>query len=103
MRKVATYFVEALARRIYRLYPKLPQDLPVFRYLLKMHFYETCLYLKFAHFKANQAILEAFVGKKKVYVIDFSMKQGMQCTTLMQALALRPGGPPTFRLTGIGL
>ncbi|KAL4586723.1 hypothetical protein LXL04_011367 [Taraxacum kok-saghyz] len=102
MRKVATYFAEALARRIYRLPPQTPQDFPAFQDLLQMHFYETCPYLKFAHFTANQAILEAFAGKKKVHVIDFSMKQGMQWPALMQALALRPGGPPTFRLTGIG-
>ncbi|CAH1451195.1 unnamed protein product [Lactuca virosa] len=62
MRKVATYFAEALARRIYRLYPKTPQDSPAFQDLLQMHFYETCPYLKFAHFTANQAILEAFAG-----------------------------------------
>ncbi|KAJ6431701.1 hypothetical protein OIU84_019057 [Salix udensis] len=68
----------------------------------KIHFYETCPYLKFAHFTANQAILEAFEGKKRVHVIDFSMNQGMQWPALMQALALRPGGPPAFRLTGIG-
>ncbi|KAI3817286.1 hypothetical protein L1987_11075 [Smallanthus sonchifolius] len=102
MRKVAAYFAEALARRIYRLYPSSQRDSPAFQDLLQMHFYETCPYLKFAHFTANQAILEAFSGKNKVHVIDFSMKQGMQWPALMQALALRPGGPPTFRLTGIG-
>ncbi|KAL8224401.1 hypothetical protein R6Q57_019876 [Mikania cordata] len=102
MRKVATYFAEALARRIYRLYPKSPNDSPAFKDSLQMHFYETCPYIKFAHFTANQAILEAFAGKKKVHVIDFSMKQGMQWPALLQALALRPGGPPAFRLTGIG-
>ncbi|XP_052187565.1 DELLA protein GAI1-like [Diospyros lotus] len=101
MRKVATYFAEALARRIYRLYPENPQD-SAFSDLLQMHFYESCPYLKFAHFTANQAILEAFASKRHVHVIDFSMKQGMQWPALMQALALRPGGPPTFRLTGIG-
>ncbi|KAL6505813.1 DELLA protein gai1 [Orobanche hederae] len=101
MRKVATYFAEALARRIYRLYPENPQD-SAFTDLLEMHFYETCPYLKFAHFTANQAILEAFAGKNSVHVIDFSMKQGMQWPALLQALALRPGGPPSFRLTGIG-
>lgn len=69
---------------------------------LQMHFYESCPYLKFAHFTANQAILEAFSGKNKVHVIDFSMNQGMQWPALMQALALRPEGPPIFRLTGIG-
>ncbi|XAR73530.1 hypothetical protein NMG60_11007520 [Bertholletia excelsa] len=67
-----------------------------------MHFYETCPYLKFAHFTANQAILGALEGASRVHVIDFSLKQGMQWPALMQALALRPGGPPAFRLTGIG-
>ncbi|KAF3591721.1 hypothetical protein DY000_02024930 [Brassica cretica] len=106
MRKVATYFAEALARRIYRLSPpqtqidhSLSDTLQMHFY---MHFYETCPYLKFAHFTANQAILEAFEGKKRVHVIDFSMNQGLQWPALMQALALREGGPPSFRLTGIG-
>ncbi|KAK6931602.1 Transcriptional factor DELLA, N-terminal [Dillenia turbinata] len=101
MRKVAMYFAEALARRIYRVNPHNPLD-TTFPDLLQMHFYESCPYLKFAHFTANQAILEAFANKKRVHVIDFSMKQGMQWPALMQALALRPGGPPSFRLTGIG-
>ncbi|CAK7326765.1 unnamed protein product [Dovyalis caffra] len=101
MRKVATYFAEALARRIYKLHPQNSIDHSLAD-ILQIHFYETCPYLKFAHFTANQAILEAFEGKKRVHVIDFSMNQGMQWPALMQALALRPGGPPAFRLTGIG-
>lgn len=101
MRKVATCFAEALTCRIYKVCPSVPYDESVSDEL-QMHFYETCPYLKFAHFTANQAILEAFNGKKKVHVIDFSMKQGMQWPALMQALALRPEGPPLFRLTGIG-
>ncbi|KAJ0240503.1 DELLA protein RGA [Hirschfeldia incana] len=102
MRKVATYFAEALARRIYRLSPPRTQIDSSLSDTLQTHFYETCPYLKFAHFTANQAILEAFEGKKKVHVIDFSMSQGLQWPALMQALALREGGPPSFRLTGIG-
>ncbi|ESW28497.1 hypothetical protein PHAVU_003G291500 [Phaseolus vulgaris] len=98
MRKVATYFAEALARRIYRVFP-LQQSLSD---SLQIHFYETCPYIKFAHFTANQAILEAFQGKSRVHVIDFGINQGMQWPALLQALALRPGGPPAFRLTGIG-
>lgn len=101
MRKVATFFAEALARRIYRLRPENPLDHSVSD-RLQMHFYESCPYLKFAHFTANQAILEAFEGKKRVHVIDFSMNRGMQWPALIQALALRPNGPPAFRLTGIG-
>ncbi|PKA53513.1 DELLA protein DWARF8 [Apostasia shenzhenica] len=103
MRKVAGFFAEALARRIYRLYPRPDCSLgSAFSDILQMHFYESCPYLKFAHFTANQAILEAFAGCRRVHVIDFSMKQGMQWPALMQALALRPGGPPSFRLTGFG-
>ncbi|KAG0471353.1 hypothetical protein HPP92_015899 [Vanilla planifolia] len=103
MRKVAGFFAEALARRIYRLHPLQDNSLDsAFSDILYMHFYESCPYLKFAHFTANQAILEAFTGCRRVHVIDFSMKQGMQWPALMQALALRPGGPPSFRLTGIG-
>ncbi|CAN8266912.1 unnamed protein product [Cochlearia groenlandica] len=102
MRKVAIYFAEALARRIYRLSPPQNQIDHSLSDTLQMHFYETCPYLKFAHFTANQAILEAFEGKKRVHVIDFSINQGLQWPALMQALALREGGPPIFRLTGIG-
>ncbi|NP_001413667.1 putative transcription factor GRAS family [Medicago truncatula] len=97
MRKVATYFAEGLARRIYGVFPQHSVSDS-----LQIHFYETCPNLKFAHFTANQAILEAFQGKSSVHVIDFSINQGMQWPALMQALALRPGGPPAFRLTGIG-
>ncbi|CAI0450922.1 unnamed protein product [Linum tenue] len=96
MRKVATYFAEALARRIYKIYPQDCLD-PSYSDTLEMHFYETCPYLKFAHFTANQAILEAFATANRVHVIDFGLKQGMQWPALMQALALRPGGPPAFR------
>lgn len=101
MRKVATYFAEALARRIYGIYPQELLD-SSYADVLQMHFYETCPYLKFAHFTANQAILEAFATANRVHVIDFGLKQGMQWPALIQALALRPGGPPAFRLTGIG-
>ena len=81
MQKVAIYFVEALARRIYELYPQNPLNQSLFD-ILQMHFYETYTYLKFAHFTTNQAILEAFEGKKRVHVIDFSMNQGMQWPSL---------------------
>ncbi|KAK3146331.1 hypothetical protein QOZ80_3BG0264730 [Eleusine coracana subsp. coracana] len=104
MRKVAAYFGEALARRVYRFRPAADSSLldAAFADLLHAHFYESCPYLKFAHFTANQAILEAFAGCRRVHVVDFGIKQGMQWPALLQALALRPGGPPSFRLTGVG-
>ncbi|KAG6516516.1 DELLA protein RHT-1-like [Zingiber officinale] len=108
MRKVAGYFAEALAHRIYR--PQSPRGVScssthestAFDDMLHQHFYESCPYLKFGHFTANQAILEAFAGCRRVHVVDFGMRQGLQWPALLQALALRPGGPPSFRLTGIG-
>ncbi|MED6173429.1 hypothetical protein PIB30_059247 [Stylosanthes scabra] len=103
MRKVATNFSHALARRIYGAYPNDSISMsPSLSDMLHVHFYEACPYLKFAHFTANQAILEAFSAATTVHVIDFGLKQGLQWPPLMQALALRPGGPPAFRLTGIG-
>ncbi|WOG97425.1 hypothetical protein DCAR_0416765 [Daucus carota subsp. sativus] len=101
MRKVASYFAHALARKIYKIFPKDSLEVS-FLDMYQMHFYESCPYLKFAHFTANQAILEAFAGCNRVHVIDFGLKQGMQWPALLQALALRNGGPPSFRLTGIG-
>lgn len=101
MGKVASYFSEGLARRIYQFCPQPSLD-SSFTDILQMHFYESCPYLKFAHFTANQAILEALANKPRIHIIDFSMKQGMQWPALMQALAIRPGGPPSLRLTGIG-
>ncbi|CAJ2677619.1 unnamed protein product [Trifolium pratense] len=95
--KVATYFAEALARRILGMFPQHSASDS-----LQNHFYKACPYLKVAHFTANQAILEAFQGKSRVHVIDFSINEGIQWQELMRALALRPGGPHVFRLTGVG-
>ncbi|EFJ17294.1 hypothetical protein SELMODRAFT_114956 [Selaginella moellendorffii] len=59
--------------------------------------------VKFAHFSANDAILEAFQGRKKVHVIDLDVGQGLQWPALFQALANRSEGPPSLvRISGIG-
>uniref|UniRef100_A0ACD5T701 Uncharacterized protein n=1 Tax=Avena sativa TaxID=4498 RepID=A0ACD5T701_AVESA len=69
---------------------------------LYRQFYDAGPYLMFAHFTANQAILEAFEGCDRVHVIDLAIMQGAQWPALMQTLALRPGGPPALRITGVG-
>lgn len=104
MGKVAAHFINALARRVYGVASASGNSNPSdsLSELLHFHFYETCPYLKFAHFTANQAILEAFDGHKQVHVIDFNLMHGLQWPALIQALALRAGGPPRLRLTGIG-
>ncbi|KAI4295099.1 hypothetical protein L6164_037904 [Bauhinia variegata] len=104
--KVAGYFIDALSRRIFA--PHQVQGIasctgsPFEDEVLCHHYYEACPYFKFAHFTANQAILEAFNGQDSVHVIDFNLMHGLQWPALIQALALRPGGPPLLRLTGIG-
>ncbi|CAL9123736.1 unnamed protein product [Musa textilis] len=99
--KVAGYFVDALCRRLYPP-PLCGGGSAANPEILYHHFYEACPYIKFAHFTANQAILEAFQGHDRVHVVDFNLMHGLQWPALIQALALRPGGPPLLRLTGIG-
>uniref|UniRef100_A0A7C9ALY3 Uncharacterized protein n=1 Tax=Opuntia streptacantha TaxID=393608 RepID=A0A7C9ALY3_OPUST len=101
--KVAAYFVEALSRRLFQPAPEAgPTGLGSDFEVLYHHFYEACPYLKFAHFTANQAILEAFEGHDYVHIIDFSFMNGLQWPALIQALALRRDGSPSLRLTAIG-
>ncbi|XP_020578006.1 DELLA protein RHT-1-like [Phalaenopsis equestris] len=95
--KVAGYFIDALDRRLLYRPPPPAEDEILYR-----HFYESSPYLTFAHFTANQAILESFNGRDCVHVIDLSLMHGLQWPALIQALALRPGGPPYLRLTGFG-
>jgi DELLA protein len=71
MCKVAVYFGEALARRMYRFRP--PSDCSLldaaFHDAFHAHFYESCPYLKFVDFTRNQAILEAFGGCRCVHQV----------------------------------
>ncbi|KAM0851503.1 hypothetical protein ACQ4PT_052379 [Festuca glaucescens] len=69
---------------------------------LYRQFYDAGPYLKFAHFMANQAILQAFDGCDRVHIIDLAIMQGVQWPALISTLSLRPGGPPAVRLTGVG-
>ncbi|KAJ1284535.1 hypothetical protein BS78_03G211400 [Paspalum vaginatum] len=101
--RVAVHFTAALSRRLFP--PPTPAPAAADdddRAFLYHRFYEAGPYLKFAHFTANQAILEAVQGCSRVHIVDFSLMQGLQWPALIQALALRPGGPPALRLTGIG-
>ncbi|CAM6087646.1 unnamed protein product [Calypogeia fissa] len=61
-----------------------------------------CPFVKFSHFTANQAILEAFEGEDSVHIIDVDIMEGLQWSELFHILAVRPGGPPRVRITGLG-
>ncbi|CAJ1971852.1 unnamed protein product [Sphenostylis stenocarpa] len=51
-------------------------------------------YVKFAHFTANQAILEAVAHEKRVHIVDFDVTEGAQWASLIQSLSSRSTGPP---------
>ncbi|KAF9671672.1 hypothetical protein SADUNF_Sadunf12G0071900 [Salix dunnii] len=70
--------------------------------------YEICPHIRFGHFVANNAILEAFEGESSVHVVDLGMTLGLthghQWRLLIQSLAERAGKPPSrLRITGVGL
>ncbi|XP_010229736.1 DELLA protein GAI1 [Brachypodium distachyon] len=65
-------------------------------------FYDQVPHLKFAHFTANQAFLEAFRGHDRVHIIDLAIMCGLQWLSLIKAFSIWPGGPPSIRITGVG-
>ncbi|OAY23393.1 protein NODULATION SIGNALING PATHWAY 2 [Manihot esculenta] len=60
-------------------------------------------YVKFGHFTANQAILEAVAQDKRIHIVDYDIMEGIQWASLMQSLASRKDGPPTphLRITAL--
>jgi hypothetical protein len=60
-------------------------------------------YVKFGHFTANQAILEAVANDRRVHIVDYDIMEGIQWASLMQALVSRKDGPPAphLRITAI--
>lgn len=106
MQRLAAYMVEGLVARVAAsgkgLYKALKCKEPPTRDLLSAMqiLYEVCPYFKFGYMAANGAIAEAFQNEERVHIIDFEIAQGTQWTTLIQALAARPGGPPHLRITG---
>ncbi|GMI72215.1 hypothetical protein HRI_000890800 [Hibiscus trionum] len=76
--------------------------------------YENCPHIKFGHFVANLAILEAFEGESLVHVVDLGMTLGLpeghQWRHLIQSLAATTRGGGTgkkpctrLRITAVGL
>ncbi|KAG0476487.1 hypothetical protein HPP92_013328 [Vanilla planifolia] len=60
-------------------------------------------YVKFGHFTANQAILEAVNGERRIHIVDYDIMEGLQWAGLMQAMVSRNDGipPPRLRITAV--
>lgn len=60
-------------------------------------------YVKFGHFTANQAILEAVTNDKRIHIVDYDIMEGIQWASFMQSLVSRKEGPPAphLRITAL--
>lgn len=110
MQRIASYFTEALARRILRSWPGLYRALTSTARLpqpaaeaaqARRNFLDLCPFLRLAFLVSNQAIVEAMDGEKMVHVIDLNATDPAQWVALLQALRARPEGPPHLRITGV--
>ncbi|GMI83237.1 SCARECROW-like 21 [Hibiscus trionum] len=112
VQRVVAYFADGLLARL------LTKESPFYDMIMKEPTVEeeflafTCLYrvspyYQFAHFTANQAIIEAFekeedVNNRTLHVIDFDVSYGFQWPSLIQSLSEKAtnGNRVSLRLTG---
>lgn len=110
MQRLAAVFVDALAARVTHSnssgpYQGLARDrsVPVSDLLESFSVLYDCTPLgKFAHLTLNQVLLDAVERESSIHVIDLELWHGMQWPAFLQALALRPGGPPRVRISTVG-
>lgn len=86
--RVAAYFADALASRLL-LSPPPPATTREEQFLAFTMFYQASPFYQFAHFTANQAIVEAFEagGRRRLHVVDFDVSFGFQWPSLIQSLS----------------
>ncbi|KAK4278356.1 hypothetical protein QN277_016212 [Acacia crassicarpa] len=107
LQRLGAYALEALVARLSSSGSKICKSLKcreptaseLLSYMNKL--YEICPYFKFGYLSANGVIADAMKQENKVHIIDFQINQGIQWVSLIRALACRPGGPPTIRITGV--
>ncbi|KAK8958006.1 Scarecrow-like protein 3 [Platanthera zijinensis] len=110
MQRIASYFTEALARRLLRSWPGLYRAINPASAdasfsgtaAARRLFLDTCPFLRLSYLVSNQAILEAMDGEKVVHVVDLGGSDPAQYLALLQSLAGRPEGPPHLRISVVG-
>ncbi|KAL0360122.1 UNVERIFIED_CONTAM: GRAS family protein RAM1 [Sesamum radiatum] len=97
VQRVAAYFADGLVAKLltrkspfYDMIMKIPT--PDEEFLAFTQLYKVSPFYQFAHFTANQAILEAFekernTNNRALHVIDFDICYGFQWPSLMQSLS----------------
>uniref|UniRef100_A0A7N1A7N5 Uncharacterized protein n=1 Tax=Kalanchoe fedtschenkoi TaxID=63787 RepID=A0A7N1A7N5_KALFE len=107
VQRLGTYMLEGLRARLEMsgsaIYKSLKCTEPTSSEMMSyMHvLYQMCPYWKFAYVSANTAIWEAVENEGKIHIVDFQIAQGSQWVDLLKALAIRQGGPPSVRITGV--
>lgn len=113
VQRVVSYFADGLTARLltqkspfYGMIMKEPT--PREEFLAFMDLYRVSPYYQFAHFTANQAIMEAYEeeenNNKSLHVIDFDISYGFQWPSLIQSLSEKAtsGRKISLRITGFG-
>nr|AZZ09409.1 PINNATE PENTAFOLIATA1 [Medicago sativa] len=114
VQRVVAYFTDGLTAKLLTkkspFYEMLMEEPTIDEeFLAFTDLYRVSPYYQFAHFTANQAILEAFEkeeekNNRSIHVIDFDVSYGFQWPSLIQSLSEKAtsGNRISFRLTGFG-
>ncbi|XAR62649.1 hypothetical protein NMG60_11017490 [Bertholletia excelsa] len=114
VQRLAAHFADGLiARLLTRKSPFfdmiMKQPTPEEEFLAFMELYRVSPIFQFAHFTANQAIIEAFEAEEEsnnmaLHVIDFDISYGFQWPSLIQSLSEKATGNNriSLRITGFG-
>lgn len=105
--RLASWFLRALISRASRVCPTAMNSLrgngDVGRRLMSVTelagYVDLIPWHRFGYCASNSVIFKAVQGYEKVHVLDFSITHCMQWPTLIDALAKRPEGPPSLRIT----
>ncbi|XP_059630179.1 DELLA protein RGL2-like [Cornus florida] len=112
VQRVVFYFAEALREKIDReagrITPKRLVSVDIEEAMMSLNSatlacHETLPFCQIGQFTGMQAILDNITQAKKIHLIDIEIRNGVQCTVLMQALAARHECPvELLKITAVG-